>query len=76
VLKIINRIDEEIKNLPKGSPIITKLNSLKQRMTKREAEVEQPVTILDQSGRPLTQPIPRKKIVPETNINKLDSGLK
>lgn len=76
VLKIINRIDEEIKNLPKGSPVISKLNSLKQRITKREAEVEQPVTILDQSGRPLTQPIPRKKIVPETNINKLDQGLK
>jgi len=56
ILELINRVDEEILNLPSGSPTIAQLKSFKTRLTKQKLDDD--------------------TIIPETNINKLDSAIK
>ena len=56
ISQLINRVDEEILNLPSGSPTIAQLKRLKTRLTKEKLDDD--------------------TIIPETNINKLDSSLK
>lgn len=56
ISQLINRVDEEILNLPSGSPTISQLRKFKTRLTKEKLDDD--------------------TIIPETNINKLDSSLK
>jgi hypothetical protein len=56
ISQLINRVDEEILNLPSGSPTIAQLKRFKTRLTKEKLDDD--------------------TIIPETNINKLDSSLK
>lgn len=76
ILVLINKIDDTVKQLPKGSPTARKLNQLKTRLTKSSEKVQDEITIVDGSGLPLSEPITKQQIVPQTNVNILDSALK
>jgi hypothetical protein len=61
VFNVINKIDEAIKTLPKSSPNVTKLNQIKNQLIAKKVKVKGKKEL---------------EIVPETNINKLDSVFK
>lgn len=61
VFSIINQIDDAIKTFPKGNPNIAKLNQVKNQLIKKQIKVKG---------------VKEKIIIPETNINKLDSTFK
>tara|TARA_R100000805_G_C3619153_1_gene122093 strand:+ start:324 stop:2465 length:2142 start_codon:yes stop_codon:yes gene_type:complete len=61
VMPIIQQIDDAIRGLPKSSPNATKLRQLKNQLIKRKKKVKGKRNL---------------EIVPETNINKLDSTFK
>ena len=61
VLQVIDKIDDAIKTLPKTSPNIRKLNQIKNQLIKDRVKVKRQK---------------KKQIIPETNINKLDSTFK
>ena len=76
ILVLIDKIDDTVKQLPKGSPTARKLNQLKTRLTKSSEKVQDEMIIVDDSGLPLSEPITKQQIVPQTNVNILDSALK
>ena len=61
VFSIINQIDDVIKTFPQTSPNINKLNQVKKQLIKKTIKVKG---------------VKEKIIIPETNINKLDSTFK
>lgn len=61
VFDVINKIDEAIDTFPNDSPNIRKLNQIKKQLIAKEVKVK---------GQK------KKEIIPETNINKLDSTFK
>lgn len=75
VLSIIDDIDSEILKLPKG-PNQNKLKQLKTRLIKQKIKPEPGITLLDDRGNPIPQAIATTRIIPETNIRKLDSIMK
>jgi hypothetical protein len=75
VLSIIDDIDSEILKLPKG-PSQNKLKQLKTRLIKKEIKPEPGITLLDERGNPIPQAVATTRIIPETNIRKLDSIMK
>lgn len=75
VLKVINQIDNQIQNLPKGANK-NKLIQLRSKLIKETIKPEEGVTLLDRSGRPIPREAAQPRIIPETNVNKLDSVLK
>lgn len=75
VLKVINQIDNQIQNLPKGTNK-NKLIQLRSRLIKETIKPEEGVTLLDRSGRPIPRELAQPRIIPETNVNKLDSIFK
>lgn len=77
ILGLLEKIDNQINQLPDGSPAARKLKSLKTRITKAgDEEVTDTITILDDSGRPMSQEVKKKKRIPETNVNTLDLALR
>jgi len=69
VLNLINKIDNQISNLPKGNPTARKLNAMKSRLIKK---VEYEKTIDPVTGNETTKRI----VIPQTNIKNLDTTLK
>ncbi len=61
VFNVIDKIDEAIKTLPKSNPSVAKLNQIKNQLIKNKKKVK---------GKK------KLEIIPETNINKLDSTFK
>jgi len=71
VLKLINSVDNTIKDTPKG---ITqnKLKKFKSRLIKKEIKPDdETVNIFDVAGKPLGMKATETKIIPETSIKKL-----
>ena len=61
---------------PKGSPTARKLKTFKTRLTKRVENIEDEINLVDDAGLPFTEKTQIQKIVPQTNVNILDSALK
>lgn len=76
VLSLIDKIDKQITLFPKGSPTARKLKTFKTRLTKRVENVEDEINLVDDAGLPFTEKTQIQKIVPQTNVNILDSALK
>ena len=81
VLNLIKEIDRLIadptSSIVKGSTTYLQLKSLKQQLTKKKVTTkDEPITIYDASGKPLTEAIDTTRIIPQTNVNKLDSIFK
>ena len=74
VQKVINKINQEIKSLPVGSPSIKVLKDLRQRITIPVKPPPKTPQILGPSGRPIKPIETPKKFKPQTNINKLDKA--
>lgn len=81
VLNLIKEIDRLIadptSSIVKNSTTHKQLKSLKQQLiNKKVTTKDEPITIYDASGNPLTEPIDTTRIIPQTNVNKLDSIFK
>ena len=81
VLNLIKEIDRLIAD--PTSPIVSntatlrELNTLKKQLIKKKVTTkDEPVIIYDPSGNPLTEAIDTTRIIPQTNVNKLDSIFK
>lgn len=75
VLNVINQIDNEIGGLSKG-PNLNKLLELRSRLIKKVVKPEEKIAFLDKTGKPIKTEATRPRIIPETNVNKLDSTFK
>ena len=77
VIELLDKIDDQIKTLPDGSPAQRKLKNLKRRITKESDEkVEETIELLDEAGLPFTKTVERTKRIPVTNVNTLDLALR
>lgn len=77
VIELLDKIDDQIKSLPDGSPAQRKLKNLKRRITKESDEkVEETIELIDEAGLPFTKTVERTKRIPVTNVNTLDLALR
>ena len=76
VLPIIRYIDDTVKRLDAGDPAIKALNDIKRSLIKSKTSKKDQPQIVDELGRPIRGQQPEIIIIPQTNINTIDSILK